>query len=147
MCVAVAHPKPSRMPQNMKFKPNTCIALAILISIASAPTALAQQASYSAEFERPYGWDTTVAEQSYEPGSRDRYGNRVVINGLINGGTTLGQGLYTGWGQTDGASGMLGSGLAAGNQLNVVTNGSNNTIIIDSTQINTGDQTVIIGGE
>ena len=42
---------------------------------------------------------------------------------------------------------MIGSGTAVGNQLNVITNGSNNTIIIDSTQINNGDQTVILNGE
>jgi holdfast attachment protein HfaA len=42
---------------------------------------------------------------------------------------------------------MLGSGTAIGNQLNVVTNGNNNTVIIDSTQINNGDQSVVLNGE
>ena len=42
---------------------------------------------------------------------------------------------------------MLGSGTAIGNQLNVVTNGSYNTVIIDSTQINNGDQSVVLNGE
>ena len=71
----------------------------------------------------------------------------MVVNGLIGGGTGLGFGLNTGWGQTDGASGMIGSGTAVGNQLNVITNGSNNTIIIDATQINNGDQSVVLNGE
>ena len=42
---------------------------------------------------------------------------------------------------------MIGSGTAVGNQLNVITNGSNNTIIIDATQINNGDQSVVLNGE
>ena len=42
---------------------------------------------------------------------------------------------------------MLGTGTAIGNQLNVITNGNYNTVIIDSTQINNGDQTVVLKGE
>jgi holdfast attachment protein HfaA len=127
----------------------TLKARVLTILVASAiclPLASAQQAGQLAEFERPYGYAHGQEQRPFEADTRDLHGNRVVINGLIGGGTSLGQGLYTGWGQTDGAAGMLGSGMALGNQLNVITNGSNNTIIIDSTQINTGDQTVIISG-
>lgn len=123
--------------------------LSILIAsmIAVVPSATAQSASSVAEFERPIGWAYGTEDRAFEASTRDRHGNRVIINGLIEGGTTLGQGLSTGWGQTDGLRGMLGGGLAVGNQLNVVTNGSNNTIIIDSTQINNGDQSVVLGGK
>ncbi|WOR15490.1 holdfast anchoring protein HfaA [Hyphomonas sp. FCG-A18] len=116
-------------------------------SLLLAAPASAQAASYASEFERPYGFGYGEEQRPYEANSRDRLGNRVIINGLIEGGTGLGTGLHTGWGQTEGASGMLGSGTAVGNQLNVITNGSNNTIIIDSTQINNGDQTVVLNGE
>jgi holdfast attachment protein HfaA len=112
----------------------------------SAP-ASAQAASSVSEFERPYGYGYGQESTPYSANTRDRLGNRVIINGMIEGGSGLGTGLYTGWGQTDGASGMIGSGTAVGNQLNVITNGSNNTIIIDSTQINNGDQTVVLNGE
>jgi holdfast attachment protein HfaA len=123
-------------------------ALAILAAGAlAAPAATAQEAGYLAEFERPYGWDYGSESRPFDADSRDRQGNRVIINGLLEGGTSLGRGLNTGWGQTQGGSGMLGSGMAVGNQLNVITNGSNNTIIIDSTQINDGDQTVVLNGE
>lgn len=107
----------------------------------------AQAASSMSEFERPYGFRYGEEQRSFEADSRDRLGNRVIINGLIEGGSGLGTGMYAGWGQTEGASGMLGSGTAVGNQLNVITTGSNNTIIIDSTQINNGDQTVVLNGE
>ncbi|MEZ5946793.1 MAG: holdfast anchoring protein HfaA [Hyphomonas sp.] len=124
------------------------ISAALAVTAAAlAPAAMAQEAGYLAEFERPYGWDYGTEDRPYDgTNTRDELGNRVVINGLINGGSSLGSGLYTGWGQTDGASGMIGSGMAVGNQLNVITNGSFNTIIIDSTQINTGDQTVVLTG-
>ena len=37
--------------------------------------------------------------------------------------------------------GTFGQATAVGNQLNVVTTGSNNIVIVDSNQINNGDQT------
>ena len=94
-----------------------------------------------------YGYGYGSESTPYSANTRDRLGNRVIINGMIEGGSGLGTGLYTGWGQTDGASGMIGTGTAVCNQLNVITNGSNNTIIIVSTQINNGDQTVVLNGE
>ena len=123
------------------------LGITALTVIAVAPPADAQAASTVSEFERPYGYGFGEESQPFSAGSRDAANNRVVINGLLNGGTGLGTSLYTGWGQTDGAAGMLGYGTAVGNQLNVITNGNNNTIIIDATQINNGDQTVVLNGE
>ena len=114
----------------------------------AAQAATAQEAGYLAEFERPYGFAYGEETQPFDAQTRDSSGNRVIVNGrIINDTSTLNGGLHTGWGQTGGASGMLGTGSAIGNQLNVVTNGSFNTIIIDSTQINNGDQTVYLNGE
>ena len=121
--------------------------IAALTVVAVAPKAQAQAASTVSEFERPYGFSYGQESRPYSAHSRDVANNRVIINGLINGGTGLGTGLYTSWGQTDGAAGMIGTGTAVGNQLNVITNGSNNTVIIDSTQINNGDQSVVLNGE
>ncbi len=116
-----------------------------LLGLAGGATA--QEAAYVAEFERPYGFGYGEESRPYDGRTRDPNGNRVIVNGLIEGGTGLGTSLNTGWGQTEGAQGMIGTGSAIGNQLNVITNGSNNTIIIDSTQINNGDQTVALNGE
>ena len=135
----------------MKLKTDTLtglLGLAALTAIAVTPRAEAQAASTVSEFELPYGFGFGQESQPYSGASgRDANGNRVIVNGLIEGGTGLGTGLYTGWGQTEGARGMIGTGTAVGNQLNVITNGSNNTVIIDSTQINNGDQTVVLNGE
>lgn len=122
------------------------------ISVAAALFGLsagagAQEAGSLAQFERPYGFGYGEETRPYDAGTRDRNGNRVIVNGLIEGGTGLGSGLQTRWGQTEGAQGMIGSGSAIGNQLNVITNGSFNTVIIDSTQTNNGDQTVALNGE
>ena len=122
-------------------------ALAALTAVAVMPKAEAQAASSVSEFERPFGYGYGQESQPYSAAGRDASGNRVIINGLIEGGTGLGTGLYTGWGQTEGASGMIGTGTAVGNQLNVITTGNYNTVIIDSTQINNGDQNVVLNGE
>lgn len=134
-----------------KYTKSVCIGglgfLAAASLIAAALPASAQAASSVSEFERPYGLGYGEESAPFAANTRDRLGNRLIINGLIEGGSGLGTGLHTGWGQTEGAAGMIGSGTAIGNQLNVITHGSNNTIIIDSTQINHGDQTVELNGE
>jgi holdfast attachment protein HfaA len=94
-------------------------------------------------FEQPLGMEFSQWERPFEPGTRDANGNRVVINGRLNDGESnlpLGIGLGE-----DGFSG-LGQGIAIGNQLNVITNGNNNTIIIDNNQINNGNQAAQING-
>lgn len=123
--------------------------LALLAAGAMSFTApaQAQAASSVSEFERPYGYGFGQENRPYSAATRDPNGNQVVINGLIGGGSGLGTGLYTDWGQTENAPGMIGSGTAIGNQLNVHVNGSYNTVIIDSTQINNGDQTTNLNGK
>lgn len=134
-----------------KYTKSVCIGglglLAAASLIAAALPAAAQEAASVSQFERPYGFGYGQESAPFSARTRDRLGNRLVINGLIEGGSGLGTGLHTEWGQTHGAQGMIGSGTAVGNQLNVITNGSNNTIIIDSTQTNSGDQTVVLNGE
>lgn len=154
MAPALAHPLQSALqlqptPERPMISQSrlTTISKLLVGALALASSATAQSASSVAEFERPIGWAYGAEDRAFEASTRDRHGNRVILNGLIEGGTTLGQGLSTGWGETEGLRGMLGGGLAVGNQLNVVTNGSNNTIIIDSTQINNGDQSVVLGGK
>ena len=120
-----------------------------MTGLAPAMTVNAQAAQYSGQFEIPYGMGLGLAETPYDPTTRDAAGNRLIIDGgIVNGSnySTLGNGLNTAWGST-GGSGMLGYNMAIGNQLNVITNGNNNTIIIDSTQINNGNQTAILNGE
>jgi holdfast attachment protein HfaA len=80
-----------------------CIAgLAVLAGgslLAAALPASAQEASSVSEFERPYGYGYGQESRPFSANTRDQLGNRVIINGLIEGGSGLGAGLYTGWGQ------------------------------------------------
>jgi holdfast attachment protein HfaA len=64
----------------------------------------------------------------------------------MNDASTLPGGLQFGGGFDLGWAGA-GAGAAISNQMDVTTNGSFNTVIIDNTQINNGDQTAIFKGE
>jgi hypothetical protein len=60
--------------------------------------------------------------------------------------STSQQGLTYGVGRGSTGAGTGSSGTAIGNSLNVVVAGRYNTVIINSTQENSGDQTVILNG-
>ena len=119
-----------------------------LAALLAAVPAHAQQnrAGYANEFSRPYGTNPGDQNRPYDAGTRDLNGNRVIIDGRIVVGDDLSSlplGLYN---TGSGGMGFSGTGTAIGNQLNVNTTGSFNTVIVNSTQINNGNQTVIING-
>lgn len=127
----------------------TGCAASLIGTISLAQTGFTQEAVVSGQFELPYGSGFGDYSTPFDAGTRDSAGNRVIIDGrILNSQTqsTLGIGLNTGWGQTTGY-GMIGQSQAIGNQLNVITTGNYNTIIIDNTQINNGDQNAILNGE
>ncbi len=113
--------------------------------------ALAQAAQTSGQFNTPWGKSYNDFNQPFDPRTRDSNNNRSIINGrmLLGDQSTLSFGLggdFFGSGGNTGVGGFGGAG-AIGNQLNVVTIGSWNTVIIDSTQINNGNQTVNLDGQ
>ena len=91
------------------------------------------------DVERPFGMGWSNFDAPIEAGTRDAEGNRVIVNGRMEIEGTLTGGLQDGF-----ATGL--SAQAIGNQLNVVTQGSYNTVIVDSTQINNGDVSADIDG-
>ncbi|MEO1039979.1 MAG: holdfast anchoring protein HfaA [Pseudomonadota bacterium] len=125
---------------------------AALLPALLAGSALAQSGSVS-EWSQPYGYQPGSQNQPYA-GSRDRNGNRLVINGLIQnsgvGGYVQGQG-QTGFSGVGAANGGFGYGpnsalafsqsTAIANQLNVIVNGHNNTVVVNANQTNTGTVT------
>lgn len=124
-------------------------ALTIIAGFAVGPLASAQ----ISDFERPYGFGFGEENRPFDPGTRDRNGNRLIVDGRIITGDDLSSfstsTLATG-GQALSGAGFFGQSTsqnsAIGNQLNVITQGSFNTVIVDSTQINNGNQTALLGG-
>ena len=74
---------------------------------------------------------------------RDANGNLEVVDGKITSSSFAEVGGVQSFnpGTGGGVGSSMSTATAIGNQLNVVTLGSNNIVIVDSTQINNGDQT------
>ena len=90
-----------------------------------------------------YGAATQNTASNYS--LRDSNGNLTMVNGQVtsaNYGYSSGaQTAYAGGVGVGGATSTFGQATAVGNQLNVVVVGTHNTTIIDSSQINNGNQT------
>jgi len=90
------------------------------------------------DVERAFGMGWDNFDAPINPSSRDENANRTIVNGRMELEGTLSGGLQ------DGYATAFGSAQAIGNQLNVVTQGNYNTVIVDSTQINNGDVSATI---
>jgi holdfast attachment protein HfaA len=84
---------------------------------------------------------TTARPQSGS--TRDANGNRLIIDGIIQAGASTWSSAtggvsssYSGAGRAGGTA--IGGSTAIGNSLNVVVQGNNNTVIVNSTQVNNG---------
>lgn len=94
------------------------------------------------DLNRGFGMGYESFDTPINPATRDERGNRTIVNGRMEI-----EGSLTG-GLTDmGYSTSLGSVQAIGNQLNVVTQGNYNTVIVESNQTNHGDVSANIGGQ
>jgi holdfast attachment protein HfaA len=105
--------------------------------------ALAGGYDNSGNYNAPIGMSSTAQMNAPVTSSlRDANGNLAVVNGQITTSsfTEVG-GVQAFSPTTGGVGGTVGSATAVGNQLNVVTTGSNNIVIVDSNQINNGNQT------
>lgn len=97
----------------------------------------------------PYGQRAGQENQPANGSTRDANGNRVIVNGMYTDSTyssTSQNGLTYGVGRGSTGAGTSTSGTAIGNSLNVIVAGRYNTVIVNSTQENSGDQTVILNG-
>lgn len=107
--------------------------MAALGALCLTGAAAAQSAGSVSDVERPFGMGYESFDTPINPSTRDENGNRVIVNGRMELEGTLSGGLM------DAYAGGFGNAQAIGNQLNVVTTGNYNTVIVDSTQINNGD--------
>lgn len=129
--------------------------IALLALPASAQTAGNAAAQVSGEFERPFGYSYGQEQAAFDANSRDANGNRIILDGRIMTGmdqSTLSTASASAgaWAQATAGAGFgsgIAQGTAVGNQLNVITQGNWNTVIVNSTQINTGNQTTALNGK
>jgi holdfast attachment protein HfaA len=130
----------------------TIAALAFAGAFAAIGSASAANLGDSSSYNTPFGMSSSAQQnQAIDPSLRDGNGNLQVVNGQFQssafaqgfGMASAGAGAQSSIGP-NGSSGGVGYGSTAsaiGNQLNVVTVGSGNTVIVDSRQTNNGDQT------
>jgi holdfast attachment protein HfaA len=126
-------------------------ALALLGGVMLQSNAQATDYSNSSAYNAPIGMQSGQENATVNPSLRDGNGNLTVINGQFTSSamsqasgvqsasaissSSSSSGVSTGTAHT-----MFGGASAIGNALNVVTVGSNNTVIVNSTQTNNGNQ-------
>ncbi len=111
------------------------------LSVAGAADAQSMNAN-AASYNAGYGRIAGEENQPVDPTLRDANGNLVVVDGVIQAGQD--QSVFSNFGAGgafDTASGVSTStgASAVGNNLVVVTQGDNNTVIVNSVQTNTGN--------
>lgn len=97
-------------------------------------------------YSQPIGLAPGQETQPIDPSLRDANGNLTVVNGQFTSSSMSQQSgvqrastAMSGSGGT-GSGAMFGGATAIGNSLNVITTGSNNTVVVTSTQTNNGNQ-------
>lgn len=116
----------------------------------------------SGNYNSPYGMSQSQENAPVDASLRDANGNLTVVNGVFTsssmsqqtgvqqstvlGAAALGATLANGQAVTGAGFGQttLGQATAIGNSLNVVTVGEGNTVIVNSTQTNNGNQTATV---
>ena len=142
-----------------KQPPRTAAAVAAAcVATLFAGAASAQSATTnSASFNGGYGRIQGLENSGIDVRTRDENGNRVIVDGIIQDGSNNSEyvshdasgagSVYAGAGAWRGGS----NATAIGNNLQVITQGSWNTVIVNSTQINNGNVTAnsrpVLNGE
>ncbi len=133
------------------------LAFSLINILASPAQAQANPApGWAGELERPWGFGYGQETQGFDANTRDANGNRLIVDGRIMAGmdqstlsTSSAASGASAWSQAQGGAGLGGrinSGAAIGNQLNVITQGNYNTVIVNAQQTNTGNQTTELNG-
>jgi len=125
-------------------------ALTTAFALTGTAAALADDYSNAANYNHGYGMSAGEENSAINPSLRDANGNLTVVNGQFTSSSVSQSSGVSGSGsslanlgtRTSGAA--FGGATAIGNQLNVVTVGNFNTVIVSSHQTNTGTQTATV---
>lgn len=121
------------------------VAAVLVAGLGLAGVAVAGDFSASATYNTPIGMQPAQENQPVDPSLRDQNGNLTVVNGQFTSAAAAKSFASAGAsasssGVSSGGSGALFGGASAiGNALNVVTVGNNNTVVVNSSQTNTGN--------
>ena len=114
----------------------------IFLALSTATTAQAGDWTNAAMYN---GYGATNQNTASNYSMRDGNGNLTMVNGQVTSSlyssNSGAQSAYAGGVGTQGAQSTYGQATAIGNSLNVTVIRMHNTTIIDSSQINTGNQT------
>lgn len=116
------------------------VPLAVAASVILTTAAAAGTYDASANYNAPIGMASTSQNAPVNSSLRDANGNLEVVDGKITSSSFSEVGGVQAYNSGSSGVGGTNSATAIGNQLNVVTMGSNNIVIVDSKQINNGDQ-------
>ena len=118
----------------------TLAVAAALSFVAAAPAYSQSMSTNSADFNAGYGRRAGSENHMVDFVTRDANGNRVIIDGIIQTGEDQSSFAWSsGAGEAYSGVGTIGGGSTAiGNNLVVVTQGSYNTVIVNSNQVNNG---------
>lgn len=123
----------------------TVAALALPIVAAGAASAQSTGSAGAAQFQAGYGASRYTTAQPSSGSTRDTNGNRLIVNGIIQSGassySSSSAGVSSGYAGAANGRTTIGGATAIGNNLNVVVQGNRNTVIVNSTQNNTGNIT------
>jgi holdfast attachment protein HfaA len=116
------------------------LAGALAASLVAGHANAQAMATNSADFNAGYGRVAGSENHPVEVSTRDANGNRIIVDGLMLTGEDQSSFSSTS-GVVDayaGVGALSGGATAIGNNLTVVTQGNYNTVIINSSQTNTG---------
>lgn len=123
--------------------------IALLSTLALAGAARAADFSNAANYNTPFGMQSGQENAPVNASLRDANGNLQVVNGQFQT-NAFGQGFaqagssasaFGSGAGTSGSGAAFGGATAIGNALNVITTGSNNTVVVNSIQTNKGNVT------
>ena len=113
-------------------------ALAAVAGGAAAQSMSTNAASFNGGYARYNGQENRAIE-NYS--NRDASGNMLIVDGIIQAGSSYASSEAKSSSYSGGVGIGSSSATAIGNNLNVVTQGNFNTVIVNSTQINNGNVT------
>ena len=124
----------------------TAIIGGVAMLAASSVCAQSAGSSGAAAFQSGYGGSRYTTASAQTGSTRDANGNRLIVDGIIQTGASsyanASGGVsssYSGAGSSSNGGLAIGGATAIGNSLNVVVQGSHNTVIVNSKQINNGN--------